>query len=602
MGIFDKLLGKGQPSASQPQNTESDYIPGKGPGSKLDRAGAFTGGRTSEDDPNEDFEQNPSYMGEIDLEDFSLRYGNRELNEGDIYKIRAVRINMGSSGSDIDFVSYSGSKHHFKLIWPAPELPYEQKIAFYCEVVYGGAATFLGTEGAACQSCKGKITEGQEFCPHCGHKQVKDFCPNCGTPLSSSDKACPSCSASLYTEIAFADLEKMSSEEREETRKFMTIARYGGKKADTIIFVEPEKCESSMAFDCSNINVPEMIPGQKAVFCYTTTNDGTSNLDDIKALPPSGPLPLPPANYEEIRLDDADQNLISGQYKGTIRKFWSKAKVFKGLRPPSSDEVWLYDLQAIKASDKRVFFEPKGNPAPDKKVFVALDTSTITVMYTAADSSCKLILDSILWYDTWLMPPPKAEAPPPPPARPEDYEEIDIADFISQKSSLPEGKKLKSAVLFYEPIKGENILLKIPGDAFLNFSTRNFDASQMPKNLEKGQKAIAFYTTNGRDSPILDILQAAPPSAMQVPEGYEEIDFGDFVFDFKKGKIEPGRKFMSRAQKTGSSTTFSPVGENNLCDFDPVKRMPKLEFNQIVTILYTTTADKYKPNLDDVLV
>lgn len=50
-----------------------------------------------------------------------------------------------------------------------------------------------------CGACAKKYQEGQQFCPHCGHKY--NPCPNCGTDNSDNAKRCVSCGTPLASRV-----------------------------------------------------------------------------------------------------------------------------------------------------------------------------------------------------------------------------------------------------------------------------------------------------------------------------------------------------------------------------------------------------------------
>jgi RNA polymerase subunit RPABC4/transcription elongation factor Spt4 len=148
------------------------------------------GGRTSEDDPNEDYESSPRYQGELDLEDFCWQLVDHKLAEGDIYKVRGKFFDLAATEIVFDD---NGILREFFLVWRAPKLEAGQQVTFYCEVTDDSYPLFLRVEGRPCHKCGAMMDPGTEFCPSCGAKAAKVFYANCGAAFEEGEKICAKC-------------------------------------------------------------------------------------------------------------------------------------------------------------------------------------------------------------------------------------------------------------------------------------------------------------------------------------------------------------------------------------------------------------------------
>jgi len=201
-----------------------------------------------------------------------------------------------------------------------------------------------------------------------------------------------------------------------------------------------------------------------------------------------------------------------------------------------------------------------------------------------------------------------------PPAA-EEIEELDLAAFKAQANSHPLGKRFKSFGLYHE-VSNKPALIDTGGNTVF-IEKLLLDGGQMPANLQEGQKVIVTYSKTAIHTANITLHSIEEVQAPEIPEGYEEIDLGDFMFDFARGNFEPGRKFCSRANfrmiHQAVSALFSPLDDQNAFQlFYLTKRLPKLVRGQLVTILFTISTDILRkdaygkdskvPDLDDVLV
>jgi RNA polymerase subunit RPABC4/transcription elongation factor Spt4 len=597
MGIFSNLIknvvGVQNEVIENKDNEDDDIIAGR------QRKVSRTGGRTSEDDPNEDYESGPMYQGEIAPEDFSRRFENGELDEGDIYKIRGEFFNIVNNSICFDDVT-----HGFNLVWSAPKLKDGQRVAFYCEVTDANTPLFLRAEGKPCNKCGAMMDAGAEFCPSCGEKTAKDFCANCGAALEGGEKSCAKCGAQLYKEIDLAEFithcfsDDFANDSAKGTmQRFQSIVRYHSIDDEFIYFSHPEKINTVLGLNIVR-TPPNIVSGQKMrIFCtftgelshfYTDTgpNRLENTLDDVQVLPAEGPLPQPPAGYDEIDFDEFVRNCNLRSYKKVCR-FWSRV------------------MYRNNNSNKAYFVNPTGNgnsfdfdmksPLPEME-----EGQAIIIMYTVL-SSVSAILDSAILYDMWLMPPPASVS--------ETYEEIDLGTFVARKKSLLGGKKFKSLVRI-SLLENSRIRFVSPEkfDSEQKFEmTEEFDRDKLSSAL-KFQKVVICYTTGGStsafDLPLLDSAELLP--LPKPPAEYEEIDLTDFYLGMKQNKFEAGKKFGSHARYKNSgvdSAEFWFIDNNSALVFSLTKRLPKMDPPMPVVLLYQATMDaSRRVILDDVLI
>ena len=192
------------------------------------------------------------------------------------------------------------------------------------------------------------------------------------------------------------------------------------------------------------------------------------------------------------------------------------------------------------------------------------------------------------------------------------YKEINFSNLSIQLKNISKGAKLKFQTnVLYHSNKGK----------FLNFVMSNnlrFTLGLIPlckiPAIPIGQKLIIYYTCTGstQNDQYLDdvqIINSTTPPPIP-PSEYKEINLFDFTIGFRKGEYSEGSKYWSSVLFStlltdqnigGTFVRFSSGDGITTLNLNLSKRPPELLPNQPVVILYTVTADKTKPELDDVL-